>query len=144
MKKVIITSFIAAAVLAAVIFFSTDKTISKNGELTMDNIKINVNVNLSVKRYSFLINRLSGNAAITTDNSTINHDFKLHNPILKMNGPYYVSTGLYTQYDSGGQYSYIMYYDKDFNNLILKSSSWEIIAADEEFASHIFYRTNND
>ena len=133
-----ITILLCAVILAAAaIFLNTSQETVLPGKLTVKDISIDVNVEIHIKRYSFLIGRLKGNLNIQSENSSINHSSKLDCKIFKMTGPYYVSTGSYFGYSTDKTIHYLIYYDKDINNIILKSREWEISAADEEFKSNL-------
>ena len=54
-----------------------------------------------------------------------------------MTSPYYVSTGSYYGYPTDKNITYVIYYDKNIKNIIMKSKEWEISAADEEFMSNL-------
>ncbi len=127
----------AVIIAAAAIFLNTSQETVLPGKLAVKDISIDVNVEIHIKRYSFLIGRLKGTLNIKSENSSINHSSKLNNKIFKMTSPYYVSTGSYYGYPTDKNITYVIYYDKNIKNIIMKSKEWEISAADEEFMSNL-------
>ena len=61
----------AVIIAAAAIFLNTSQETVLPGKLAVKDISIDVNVEIHIKRYSFLIGRLKGTLNIKSENSSI-------------------------------------------------------------------------